>query len=74
MVGFLNKLVRGDFGLAKTFWLFGVVADIVLSVISVVMDTLFSAVPILFYVSLFVFSSCSYLLYSGGNWHLESVG
>ncbi len=33
--GFFGKLTRGDFGLAKTYWLFGVLVGLVVNIISV---------------------------------------
>ena len=32
--GFFRKLANGDFGLAKTYWLYGVLVGIVVSIIS----------------------------------------
>ena len=32
--GFLGKLANGDFGLAKTYWLYGVVVGVVVNIIS----------------------------------------
>lgn len=38
--GFFSKLISGDFGLAKTYWLFGMVVGIVFNLIIKVMPSL----------------------------------
>lgn len=37
--GFFGKLANGDFGLAKTYWLYGVLVGIVVNIISIVVTS-----------------------------------
>lgn len=38
--GFVSKLVNGDFGLAKTYWLYGFVVGIVINVLTRIVPSL----------------------------------
>jgi hypothetical protein len=38
--GFFSKLVNGDFGLAKTYWLYGFVVGIVINVLTRIVPSL----------------------------------
>jgi tetrahydromethanopterin S-methyltransferase subunit G len=38
--GFLSKLVNGDFGLAKTYWLYGFVVGLIINVLTRIIPSL----------------------------------
>ncbi|MFO8020506.1 MAG: hypothetical protein R6U96_17925 [Promethearchaeia archaeon] len=45
--GFFSKLVNGDFGLAKTYWLYGFVVGLIINVVTRIIPSLGALAAIL---------------------------
>ena len=70
-----DKLVRGDYGLAKTYWLYGVLVNIIASIVSKIVFSMITSPPVALLAALagVVVSAAYYVVVMLGIWRAAAT-
>lgn len=68
MKDFLDRLSRGEYGLAKTFWQFGILVGILSNIVISVLDFAFGIMPLGIHVLIYAISTAYIWYLMNGIW------